>query len=102
MASQEERELYINHPLTEEIMYKIHRPHAGYCDPFGEDDMRAAADWQLEQVIEWLKANLMEYSPEKGYTYLDLFWDDAEIRVDLVVERLKEAMRPRQQEETND
>ena len=66
--------------------------------PFDGDDMREVADWQLEVVIEWLKANLMEYSPEKGHTYLDLFWDDAEIKVDLVVKRLEEAMRPQQED----
>ena len=86
----------MTHPLTSVMCYDMRDEDSV------TESMRAAADWQLEQVIEWLKANLMEYSPEKGYTYLDLFWDDAEIRVHLVVERLKEAMRPRQQDETND
>ena len=74
------------HPLTEEIMYEIHRPHAGYCDPFGEDDMRGAADWQLEQVIKWL---------EDGPIY-DIFHWYGE---DALIEELKKAMRPQQLED---
>ena len=60
------------HPLTKEIMYEIHQNHAGYCDPFGEDDMRGAADWQLEQVIRWLKIghqwdkNISEVAKHRG------------------------------------
>ena len=45
-----------DHPLTDEICRQITwdvRPKIS-----DEDDMRAAADWQLEQVIEWLKDNV--------------------------------------------
>ena len=44
----------MTHPLTDEMMEAIHGNRPGYSNPFDEDDMRAAADWQLEQVIEWL------------------------------------------------
>ena len=43
--------------------------------------MRAAADWQLEQVIEWLEE-----------TESDQFWDKKVI----YAEDLKEAMRPQE------
>lgn len=43
------------HPLTEEIMDEIHGDEPGYSNPYDEEDMRAAADWQLEQVIEWIE-----------------------------------------------
>jgi hypothetical protein len=39
------------HPLTDEICDQI-QDSVHPCDPA---DMRAAADWQLEQVIEWIK-----------------------------------------------
>ena len=75
----------MNHPLTDEMMEAIHGNRPGYSNPFDEDDMRAAADWQLEQVIEWLETAL-EYDPElantRPYIHLDL----------------KEAMRPQQED----
>ena len=39
------------HPLTDEICDQI-QDSVHPCDPA---DMRAAADWQLEQVIEWIE-----------------------------------------------
>jgi len=58
------------------------------------DNMRRAADWQLEQVIEWLKS-------ERGRSYyLNSFgYYDHEVDVEEVLEDLKEAMRPQQQKE---
>ena len=44
----------MTHPLTDEIIGQIQARHGGPrygCYP----DFRAAADWQLEQVIEWLE-----------------------------------------------
>ena len=34
----------MTHPLTDEIMRKIHGNRPGYSNPFDEDDMRAAYD----------------------------------------------------------
>ena len=49
----------MTHPLTYEMMQKIHGDRPGYSHPFDEDDMRAAYDKgrddQLGQVIKWLK-----------------------------------------------
>lgn len=80
----------MNHPLTDKICHEIVDEYTHFLV---EDHMRAAADWQLGQCLAWLKANLMEHHPYKGYTYL---WDDcsaAEIRVDEVVKGLTKAMR---------
>ena len=90
----------MNHPLTdkmcEEIGFLCRWSGDGGDIVFTHFDMRRAADWQLEQCLAWLKANLMDHHPYKGYTYL---WDDcsaAEIRVDEVVKGLTEAMRPQE------
>ena len=53
------------------------------------DDMRAAADWQLEQVIEWIE--------EKGLLRY-VYGEHAIIDTDEVVADLKKALRPQQQE----
>ena len=56
----------MTHPLTDEIIRKNFTPDYDYfeglegeiCLGFSDDDLRSAADWQLEQVIEWLKDEL--------------------------------------------
>ncbi len=40
----------MSHPLTDELMTRIHNDRPVY----DERDMRACADWQLEQCVEWL------------------------------------------------
>ena len=51
--------------------------------------MRAGADWQLKQVIEWLEGNL-------GFSfYLERHFDGvSEVDVDYVIDDFKKAMRP--------
>ena len=66
----------MTHPLTDEIIHREFLPK--FC--YREDDMRAAADWQLEQVIDWIEEYLTAG--------------------DVISESLKEAMRPQQQEDT--
>ena len=78
----------MNHPLTDEICKSI-----AVCYPYNnridiEDcghltDMRAAADWQLEQVIEWIKQGHL-YDLEYHTHCLDMIAD------------LKAAMRPQE------
>jgi hypothetical protein len=63
----------MTHPLTDEIIHREFLPK--FC--YREDDMRAAADWQLEQCIAWLD---------------DTDCDDPQE----TAQRLKEAMRPQQ------
>ena len=78
------------HPLTDKMIQAIsHNIHA-YDDtrPF-RADMRAAADWQLKQVIEWIK----------GRPNYDPLYLHSECR--RMIADLKEAMRPQQQQEDN-
>ena len=76
------------HPLTDEIIEEIAR-----FDP-DEDDMRAAADWQLKQVIEWLKTNTEDYLLEDYYSTYFL--------TEAFIEDLKQAMRPTTTTQEND
>ena len=90
----------MTHPLTDEMMEDIHGNRPGYSNPFDEDDMRAAYDKgaadRLEQVIEWIRENLMKHDFHEGYAYLYDDCSNAEIEVDLVVKDLKKAMRPQE------
>ena len=73
------------HPLTDEICESLIKEFVS-LDPY---DMRAAADWQLAEVLKWLKGNLQGsyyLSPEGLHGY--------EIDTSDVIEDLKEAMRP--------
>jgi len=88
------------HPLTDEICEEIAEIAEDvscydYPIPIFRCDMRAAADWQLEQVIEWLRHNL-------GSVPLDpVGYSGHEIDVDYVIEDLREAMRPTNTQEGN-
>lgn len=89
------------HPLTDEIIENICRTPS-FCfedvsevlPVFTSHDMRAATDWQLEQVIEWLKDNL------GSSMFLQLVEDNVlgesgtEVNVDYVIQHLREEMRP--------
>ena len=71
-----------DHPLTDELAEDI-APYAVWSSDIGEvvfthDDMRSAADWQLEQVIDWIEEYLTAG--------------------DVISESLKEAMRPEEEE----
>ena len=79
------------HPLTDKICLDI------AAELQFLDDMRAAADWQLEQVVKWLRNNLNEaYADhlteiENGEVLAYILTDD-------VVNDLIETMRPQQLE----
>ena len=72
----------MTHPLTEEMMDKIHGDESGYSNPYDEDDMRGAADWQLEQVVKFLR----------NHEYLEAIAQ--QINVEEIIDDLKKAMRP--------
>ncbi len=80
------------HPLTDEIVEKQFGRYDGIDEVmvYDEDDIRAAADWQLEQVTEWLKVELRRSSTFKGYSVIDN---------DNFFKDLEKAMRP---EDNND
>ena len=84
------------HPLTDEICREVADSMIDFPNGFPDahDHMRAGADWQLEQVIDWLNNNLA-----KGYYLSPMGCYDHEIDVDDLLDDLKEAMRPQQLED---
>jgi hypothetical protein len=78
------------HPLTNTICEELSCFPFEDCDEEGiMTDMRAAADWQLEKVIDWLKTNIEDYVLEDYYsTYFlpEAFFND-----------FKKAMRPQEE-----
>ena len=73
------------HPLTDEM---CHQMRFNNMEPNG--DLRDAADWQLEQVIEWMRDNLQDHR-----------YSGIGIDVDYVIEALAQAMRPTITQEDN-
>ena len=74
----------MTHPLTDEMCEKIQLHIFNQTDA---DCMRAAADWQLEQVIEWLKTQT-DYS---GTFYYEALGD-----IETIEDALMSAMRPQE------
>ena len=74
----------MTHPLTDKMCDKLSIFALDKCGEVAANyimsDMRSAADWQLEQVIDWIEEYLTAG--------------------DVISESLKEAMRPQQQEDT--
>ena len=74
------------HPLTDEMCTEIQMKFHACPDNWHYEDMRAAADWQLEQVIEYLENNL-EFALDWSDTFID---------------RFKKAMRPQEDKPMTD
>jgi len=75
------------HPLTDAVCYEIGwNTQADYQDE--TDLMRAAADWQLEQVINWIRC-----SPWVGSDCPIYDFEDEQDRSQLITD-LRKAMRP--------
>jgi len=88
----------MTHPLTDDTIQYVKKLG---CHDLGtwiytENDLRAAADWQLEQVIDWLKDNM------RKYVYQDYYGADEQQEVFKALEYLKLAMRPTQEALPND
>ena len=89
----------MTHPLTDEMCEQI-APTSQWSGDIGDvvfrhSDMRAAADWQLEQVINWIKENGQDYvyyDHSLGYEMLSLN--------DFIAD-LREVMRPQQKEDNS-
>jgi hypothetical protein len=78
------------HPLTNEkalSLFSFERLMDMSQPLDAEDFMRTGADWQLEQVIEWLNETISE----RG----------SSLEAVNIPEELREAMRPTTQEKTN-
>ena len=89
-----------DHPLTDKFLAENYSPffvidieEFVYCSR----DMRALADWQLEQVSKWLDDNvgmlLLCAEPGVGDRYLESLKDE-------FIQSFIETMRPQQQEES--
>lgn len=111
------------HPLTDEKAFKKFWDYTVDADLMGQvfytpDGIRAAADWQLERVVDWLRNELDESyieSPreklhrliEEGADKKELLaalWADVMppgIDVEEVIIDLKQAMRPQEDSKTN-
>ena len=102
------KQIGCEHPLTDEICEEISLRGISITMPIERNNMREAADWQLEKVIEWLKDNvshslLLEVT-DKGVTYPNTSKNDKSLlRLDLnwIVDDLKKAMRPTSTQEEN-
>jgi len=84
----------MTHPLTEEIIEKIaaNIRHYDYSVPIiFKCDMRAAADWQLDQDQKKLEDFLEEFS-YRGHSA------EASLELRAFVNNFKSCMRPQQQE----
>ena len=83
------------HPLTDDIIDTLASPQyddfggdiGGVNTGFNYDDLRAAADWQLEQALKWLNEIIFE----RGTSYEAIN----------IPEELAEAMRPTTPTEEN-
>jgi hypothetical protein len=87
------------HPLTDEMIEQI-APTCQWAGDIGDvvfrhGDMRVSADWQLEQVIEWLRSM-------DQYDYLYIDENSAELNRVALINDLRNAMRPQQQQENKD
>jgi len=81
------------HPLTDAVCYEIGwNTQADYQDE--TDLMRAAADWQLEKVLEWIRRHPWVGSDCPIYDF-----EDEQDRLQLIAD-IKKSMRPQQQQET--
>ena len=84
------------HPLTDEKLFKQFWDYTCDADLMGyvlytPDGMRSAADWQLSQIKEEVKRNLMLWR-EAGYDYAADACED-------FFEEIMPAMRPTTQED---
>ena len=90
-----------NHPLNDEICesFREKRIHE-WGTGFSHENMRAAADWQLEQMIKWIQVNLEKQDGSGRYVYENDFYG-APICAEKFLGDLRKAMRPQQQEDNS-
>ena len=91
---------HMTHPLTDQKCELLSRQP--WLDPDVDvestiHDMRVAADWQLEQVVEWLQSNLWLFDDDTGPLYIkEDCLSDKVIDEDKVINDLRKAMRPQE------
>ena len=84
----------MTHPLTDKKAFKKFWDHTVDVEMecfYTPDGIRAAADWQLDRVLDWLGKNLSNYTD-------DSYLGDM-IPLHRLDDDLKEAMRPTTQED---
>ena len=79
----------MTHPLTDEICEGLANTEDRPFTDIEMDNMRAAADWQLDQAIEWLKYNADVYMYEAH--------DGPCFDEDGLLDGFKKAMRPQEE-----
>ena len=80
----------MTHPLTDDTIQYVKKLGI-WTWIYTENDLRAAADWQLEQVVDWLQNNLDERYIDDGDALAP------GIDAKSVIVELKQAMRPTQE-----
>ena len=80
----------MTHPLTDDTIQYVKKLGI-WTWIYTENDLRAAADWQLEQVVDWLQNNLDERYIDDGDALAP------GIDAKRVIVDLKQAMRPTQE-----
>ena len=80
----------MTHPLTDEIIEDILLNRYWWELEPCQDALRAAADWQLEQVIKYLEDD-----------YLIVLWSN-HLPVSAHMDRFKKAMRPQEDSISNE
>ena len=78
------------HPLTDKICRDLTAYTDFYNPTVQRNDMRTAADWQLNRVLDWLDKNLRYYTDD---TYLGTCKPLYELTGDI-----EDAMRPTQED----
>lgn len=78
----------MTHPLTDDTIQYVKKLGI-WTWIYNENDLRAAADWQLEHVMKWLDENISNYTD-------DNYLGDCEPLHKLEGD-LKKAMRPAQE-----
>lgn len=81
------------HPLTDKKAFKKFYDHTVDVEMeclYTPDGIRAAADWQLKQVMKWLYDNLDEYSTDADPGFFLPMWR--------LISDLELAMRPTQED----
>lgn len=85
------------HPLTEKICADILPFYPETEHDFIE--MRAAADWQWEQVVQWNEDNLLNPRENRRPLYVfDNYWKTYKEFDYELIDRLTQAMRPTQED----
>ena len=80
-----------DHPLTDEVIHREFLPK--FC--YRENDLRDAADWQLEQVVQWIEDNLLNPHGNRRQLYVyDNDWKTYREFDCELIDRLTQAMRP--------